>query len=320
MILSYLSIFLFLLLIGLVYYRLARKFGVWDLPNERSSHRQVTIRGGGILFPAAAIIWWLFFDFQNTWMIIGMLWISSISMLDDIYTLSAKLRFGVQFLALSMAFWDLEVFQTLDWYQLPILYFMGLGIINAINFMDGINGITGLYGLVFFASLMVVNTYSPFFQDELLHYEVLAICVFLLFNLRKKALMFAGDIGSITLAYLMIYFLTKWYLAEGNWTIILFLLIYGVDVTATIVRRIQKGEKLTEPHRTHLYQFLVNQVKIDHVIIALVYAIMQGVINFGFFILPQSYPEPRTAFAFMTVLGFAYLFFKNWIRKRYLLT
>ncbi|WP_026956918.1 MraY family glycosyltransferase [Algoriphagus vanfongensis] len=320
MILSYLSIFLFLLLIGLVYYRLARKFGVWDLPNERSSHRQVTIRGGGILFPAAAIIWWLFFDFQNTWMIIGMLWISSISMLDDIYTLSAKLRFGVQFLALTMAFWDLEVFQTVDWYQLPILYFFGLGIINAINFMDGINGITGLYGLVFFASLMVVNTYSPFFQDELLHYEVLAICVFLLFNLRKKALMFAGDIGSITLAYLMIYFLTKWYLADGNWTIIMFLLIYGVDVTATFVRRIQKREKLTEPHRTHLYQFLVNQVKIDHVIIALVYALLQGAINFGFFILPQGYPEPRTAFAFMAVLGFAYLFFKNWIRKKYLLT
>lgn len=319
MILSYLSIFLLLLLIGLVYYRLARKFGIWDQPNDRSSHHQVTIRGGGILFPAAAIIWWLVFDFQNTWMIIGMLWISSISMLDDIYTLSSRLRFGIQFLALSMAFLDLNVYQEVSWYFLPIFFFVGLGIINAINFMDGINGLTGLYGLVFFGSLMAVNTYTPLFQDELLHYEVLSLCVFLLFNLRKKAKMFAGDIGSISLAYLMIYFMTKWYLVEGDWTIIMFMLVYGIDVFMTLARRVQKREKITEPHRSHLYQYLVNQVKIDHVVIAIIYSLIQALINFGFFIYPKGYPEPRTAFAFMVLMGMIYLYIKNRIKRKYLI-
>ncbi|WP_268035019.1 MraY family glycosyltransferase [Algoriphagus sp. PAP.12] len=311
MILSYVAVFLIFLLLGLVYYRLAVKFGIFDTPNQRSSHTKATVRGGGILFPFAVILWWLIFDFQNTWMLIGMLWISSISMLDDIYSLSRKLRFGIQFLALTMAFYDLDVFQMIDWYYLPIFYFIGLGVINAVNFMDGINGMTGVYGLVFFSSLLAVNQYMPYFQNELLHYEILAICVFLFFNFRKKAIMFAGDIGSISIAYLMIYFLTKWYITVGNWTIILFLAVYGVDVFITIVQRIQNGEKVTEPHRTHLYQRLVNQTKIPHVIVSVVYAILQFGINLGFFILPKGYPEPRTAFAFLIILGLIYLMIKR---------
>lgn len=316
MILSYVVVFLIFLLLGLVYHQLAVKFGVFDTPNQRSSHSKATVRGGGILFPIAVIFWWLIFDFQNTWMLIGMLWISSISMLDDIYSLSRKLRFGIQFLALSMSFYDLGVFQQVAWYYLPLFYFIGLGVINAVNFMDGINGMTGIYGLVFFSSLLAVNQYFPYFQNELLHYEILAICVFLFFNFRKKAIMFAGDIGSISIAYLMIYFLTKWYITVGNWTIILFLAIYGVDVFMTIAHRIQRREKITEPHRSHLYQILANEVRIPHVIVSIIYAGIQFGINLGFFILPKGYPEPRTAFAFLVLVGLIYLMVKRRISLR----
>jgi UDP-N-acetylmuramyl pentapeptide phosphotransferase/UDP-N-acetylglucosamine-1-phosphate transferase len=317
MILSHTIIFLALLLAALVYYRLANKLNIVDKPNDRSSHSNVTVRGGGILIPMAALLWWLVFDFQHTWMVLGIIVISGISMLDDIYTISSKIRFGIQFLAISMAFYDLDVFTQIHWAGLPFLYFIGLGIINAINFMDGINGITGLYGLVFLGSLLTVNIYTDIFDDHLIHYEILAICVFLLFNLRKKALMFAGDIGSISLAYLFIYFLMQWYLAEPTWTIILFLSVFGIDAFLTILKRLKNRENVLKPHRSHLYQLLANEAKKDHVIIALVYAILQMGVNFFWFILPQSTPSPLTGILLLIGLGAIYLIVKYFIKKRY---
>ncbi len=317
MILSYLIVFLLLLLLGLVYHRLALKFGIVDKPNHRSSHTSVTVRGGGILFPFAVIFWWMAYDFLHTWMVLGLVWISAVSLLDDMYTLSRKLRFGVQFLALSMAFYDLGVFERVDWIALPFLYFVSLGIINAINFMDGINGISGLYALVFFGSMLAIQEYMPIFDESLIRYIILALLVFLFFNLRKKALMFAGDIGSISIAYLMIYFLVQWYIVGHSWTIILFLMVYGIDVFLTMAQRIKNKENITQPHRSHLYQLLVNHSKYDHVTIALVYALLQGTLNLVLFIFPQSLPSTLLASGVLLGSMAVYLIIKTKIRTKY---
>lgn len=317
MVLTQAIVFLILLLALLIYQRLAIKFGIVDKPNERSSHTHVTVRGGGILFPIAAILWWVVFDFQHTWMVLGIVVISGISMLDDMYTISSRIRFGIQFLALSMAFYDLDVFNQIHWAGLPFLYFVSLGIINAINFMDGINGITGLYGLVFLGSLLAVNEYNELFDENLIHYEILAIFVFLLFNLRKKALMFAGDIGSISLAYLIIYFLTQWYLSEPTWTIILFLAVYGIDAFLTILKRLKNRENVLKPHRSHLYQLFANQAKKDHVIISLVYAFLQMGVNFFLFIYPQTSPSPLIGVVLLIGLAVVYLIIRSILTRKY---
>ena len=317
MILSYLIVFLILLLVALVYHRLALRFEIIDKPNHRSSHIHTTVRGGGILFPLAVIFWWLAFDFHHTWMIIGIVWVATISLLDDIYTISSKIRFAIQFLALTMAFYDLGVFTQINWIALPVLYFICLAVINGVNFMDGINGITGVYGLVFLGSMLAVNTYMGIFDQYLLRYEILAICVFLIFNLRKKALMFAGDIGSISLAYLMIYLLIQWYLYSGSWTVILFLLIYGLDSAITIFDRIRKGEKISEPHRTHLYQILANQGGMLHVSIALIYAFLQFAVNFGFFIYPKTTPGSYEGLGIIVLTGLVYIVIKAFLLKKY---
>lgn len=306
-----------LLLLALIYHRLALKFKIIDNPNHRSSHRHATVRGGGILFPIAVVFWWMAYDFDHTWMVIGIVWISAISLLDDIYTLSSKIRFGIQFIALSMAFYDLGVFEQINWIGLPLLYFIALGIINAINFMDGINGITGLYGIVFLGSILAVNAYTPIFDQHLIRYEILAICVFLIFNLRKKALMFAGDIGSISLAYLMIYLLVQWYLVSGSWTIILFLLIYGADVFLTMAQRLKNKENVLEPHRLHLYQLFVNQGKMYHVNVALVYALLQLAVNFIFFIYPKSIPSTVMGIAIIAGVGVIYISLKYFVMKKH---
>lgn len=317
MILSKIIVFLLLLLIGLVYYRLAKRFNIVDRPNHRSSHSQVTVRGGGIIFPMAALLWWFAFDFPHTWMIIGLLWVSSVSMLDDIYGLSGKLRMGIQFIGISMAFFDLDLYTQVSWWALPFLYFIGIGILNAINFMDGINGISGLYAAVFFGTIMAVNIYLPIFDVSLLEYQLLAIAVFLIFNLRKKAIMFAGDIGSISLAFIMVYYMAQWYLAEGNWTIVILLMVYGIDAFLTLLKRIKNKEDIGEPHRTHLYQILANQAKAPHVSIALAYALIQFGINLVVFILPQSTPSPYLAVAILIGGGVIYGFGKSFIQKKY---
>ncbi|WPR77789.1 UDP-GlcNAc--UDP-phosphate GlcNAc-1-phosphate transferase [Algoriphagus sp. NG3] len=257
------------------------------------------------------------FDFQNTWMVLGVVWVAAISLLDDIYTISSRIRFAVQFLALTMAFYDLDVFLHINWWALPVLYFIALAIINGVNFMDGINGVTGLYGLVFLGSMLAVNAYMNIFDQFLIRYEILAICVFLIFNLRKKALMFAGDIGSISLAYLMIYFLVQWYLYTDSWTVILFLLIYGLDTAITIFGRIIKREKISEPHRTHLYQILANQGGFSHVNIALSYALLQLGVNFILFIYPKSTPDPYLGLGLMLTTGLFYIALKSFLLKKY---
>ncbi|MBC6367502.1 glycosyltransferase family 4 protein [Algoriphagus sp. AK58] len=310
-------LFLCLSLFGYLYFQFAKKYGIVDRPNHRSSHSEVTVRGGGIIFPIAVLFWWMINGFTNTWMVLGLILIATVSMLDDMFTLSRKLRFGIQFLALSLAFYDLGLFQQKSVWALPILYFIALGIINAINFMDGINGITGLYFLAFFGSLLAVNVYLPLFDSSLIQYIILSLFVFLIFNLRKKALMFAGDIGSISLAYLVIYFLAKWYLEVGNWTIILFLLVYGADSFLTLGQRLIRGENVTQPHRSHLYQLLVNQLKQDHVLIALVFALLQFGLNFFLFIYPQSYPSDLWAWAILSLTALIYLSIKIPIQKRF---
>ncbi len=312
--LQYVFILIFFIL---VYYRLAKKYNIVDRPNHRSSHSEVTVRGGGIIFPIAVVLWWFVNDYIHTWMVIGIVWISTISLLDDLYTLSRKLRFGIQFMALSMAFYDLGLFEQQPYWSLPILYFIALGIINAINFMDGINGITGLYSLAFFGSLLVVNQYMPIFDESLIQFVIMGVSVFLIFNLRKKALMFAGDIGSISIAYLMIYFLTQWYLAGHAWTIVFMLLVYGADSFLTLGQRLVRGEKVTEPHRSHLYQLMANQLGWQHVLIALGFSIAQLVINYFLFIQNQGHPNSILGFVILFLAALIYLAIKLPIQKKF---
>lgn len=304
---NYLLLFGILLIFGLLYLRVAKKLNIVDIPNRRSSHTELIVRGGGIIFPVAAVIWWIVSDFKDTWMIMGLVLISGISFWDDLRSLSRGWRFFFQFLALSMAFYNLEVFSRIEWYFLPFFYFFALGVINAINFMDGINGITGLYSLVFLGSILSFKSLEQYLPVDLIEYEIIGITVFLIFNLRKRAMMFAGDVGSISLAYLIIYFLSQWFLNAENWTIILFLLVYGIDVFITMFLRFKKGERLTEPHRTHLYQILVNELGFPHVRVALIYAGVQLAINFFLFIFPQDFPNTLVSWLVMLSLAGVYL-------------
>jgi UDP-N-acetylmuramyl pentapeptide phosphotransferase/UDP-N-acetylglucosamine-1-phosphate transferase len=313
----YLYVFIILVIVAFLYYRLALYFKIVDKPNFRSSHEFPTVRGGGILFPFAVLLWWLFTDFQYTWMLLGLLIISGFSLADDIMSLSRRLRLGGQLLAISLLFYELEIFTSLPLWALPILYILCLGIINAVNFMDGINGITGLYAMIFFGTLVLIREWLQVYPFSLSLYTGIAVFIFLFFNFRnKKAIMFAGDIGSISLAFIMIFLMLKIYLETGNWTVILLLLIYGVDAVITIIQRLLKKENIFDPHRAHLYQYLSNQLRVPHLYVASGYALVQFMLNFFLIIRPESFPDDATAILVSLGMGMIYLGVKYWVIRK----
>ena len=145
--------------------------------------------------------------------------------------------------------------------------------------MDGINGITGMYGLVTLASLAYLNERIGFADERLIVFVILGLVVFGLFNFRGKAVTFAGDVGSIGLAFIILFLLLRLVLATGNYYFVLLLAVYGVDAGLTIFQRLAKRENILEAHRSHLYQWLVKPGPFSHLQVALMYAGLQLGVN-----------------------------------------
>jgi UDP-N-acetylmuramyl pentapeptide phosphotransferase/UDP-N-acetylglucosamine-1-phosphate transferase len=261
-------------IIMLAYFRIADKYNIIDKPNERSSHTEVTIRGGGIIFVIAGILsvilhpqYWL----PGT----GLFLIGTISFIDDRITLSSKIRVIVHVVAVTLMFMYLNIF-AMPFYVCIVLYIISIGIINMYNFMDGINGITGAYTLVVLASLQYANlTIQPFIEADLIWLPMLASLVFLFFNFRKKAKCFAGDVGSVAVAFWIVFLLFKLILVSNNWVYILLLSVYGVDAVLTIVHRLMLKQNIFQAHRLHFYQILANERKMSHLGVAVGYALVQ---------------------------------------------
>ena len=292
----YLAVFLVLFVLELIYFKIADRFNIIDKPNHRSAHTEITLRGGGIVFPIAFMLFFIISTWgklvhlplhdqaaenQNELLFgIGLLLLCTISFLDDLYDLSSKIRIVFHIISVSFLLAFLNAFVLLPIWAIPILYILIIGILNAYNFMDGINGITGLYSLVALLSLFYVNQNLVSFVDrEFIIYPVLACLVFLFFNFRKKAKCFMGDIGSMGIAFWVVALIGLLMMKTGEIKWILFLAVYGVEVIFTILERLKLKENIFEAHRRHLYQLLANEKKISHLKVSALYAAVQLIVN-----------------------------------------
>jgi UDP-N-acetylmuramyl pentapeptide phosphotransferase/UDP-N-acetylglucosamine-1-phosphate transferase len=262
-------------IVMLLYFKIADHYNIIDKPNERSSHTELTIRGGGIIFLVSAIFSLILEP--ALWMpILGMLVIGIISFVDDRMTLSNKIRVFFHLCAVTLLFLSLNVFQLCPWFVSIALYILVIGIINAYNFMDGINGITGVYSLVVLVGLQYVNYKSyGFINSDFIWLPILACLVFLFFNFRKRAKCFAGDVGSVSIAFWIVFLLLKLIIQTNNYNYILFLAVYGVDAIFTIIHRLILKENIFEAHRLHFYQILANDQKWEHIWVSLIYGGIQ---------------------------------------------
>ena len=274
--LLYLPVLAFLLLF---YFRLAVQFKIIDKPNQRSSHSRITIRGGGIVFPIALLLHALVSGFQYPLFTSGLMLISFVSFYDDLRPLSNKIRLLVHLIAVSLMFIQTDLLNYPVWIIIPV-YILVVGTINAYNFMDGINGIMGAYSLITILSLYFINEYHiPFVINEWMIVSAMALLVFNFFNFRKKAKCFAGDVGSVSMAYIIIFFLLLLIIKSGDFKYIGLLLFYGLDAVSTIIFRLARRENIFEAHRSHFYQYLANVKGWPHLGVSALYMLVQIMVN-----------------------------------------
>jgi len=273
-------IFFFILFaIEIIYFKIADRYNIIDRPNHRSSHTQITTRGGGIIFPIAFLLGSFYLGWEYVYFLIGLLLISLISFIDDIKPASRRMRMIFHVTAVGLLFYQLKMYD-LPIYWILLGFIFVIGTINAVNFMDGINGITGGYGLIALLTLYCINKFIVVFtNDNYLIISIISLAVFNFFNFRKKAKCFAGDVGSVSIAFIILFFLLQLILKTGNFNYLLLLLIYGLDTATTILFRILRKENVFEAHRNHFYQFLVNEKKVPHLLVTGLYMLIQGIIN-----------------------------------------
>lgn len=278
----YFILLIALLSAELLYFRLADNFNIIDKPNERSSHSRITLRGGGIVFPVGILIYFFSDGFEYLWFVSGLLLIAGVSFVDDIRGVSQKVRLLFHMTAILLLFCQWELF-SLSWYYLFLVLILCIGIINAYNFMDGINGITGGYSLAIVGMLWYIDRYVVSFIDPgLLYVTGLSLLVFNFFNFRKKAKCFAGDVGSVSMAFVILFILGKLILRTQDLSYMILLVVYGIDSLLTIVHRIILRENVFEAHRKHAYQLLANELKWPHTYVATIYMVLQLLIFVGY--------------------------------------
>ena len=304
---TFVIIFLMLVLLELAYFRVADRFNIIDKPNLRSSHKTIVLRGGGIIFLFGIWLYAAFFGFDYLWFTLGLSLIGLVSFIDDIHSLPDSVRLVAQFAAMFLMFYQFDILNWHDWWMVLIALIVCVGIINAYNFMDGINGITGGYSIAVLLPLIYLNASDNFISQDYLYVIGLSVLVFCFFNFRKKAKCFAGDVGSISMAFILLFALGKLILQSGDLSYLTFLAVYGADAVLTICHRIQLHENLGEAHRKHAYQLMANELKMPHVLVSSIYMILQLAISFGLIFIPINHYLYMGIVIF--ILAAAYLIF-----------
>lgn len=286
----YLIIAVLLIAAELLYFRMANHFNIIDRPNERSSHSSIVLRGGGIVFTLSVIVWAAVMAVQGNDIVPylpfvgGLVLIAGVSFWDDVHSLPDSVRLVAQFVAMALMFWSMGIMHWDMWWIVLLALIVCVGAMNIINFMDGINGITAGYALAVLVPLLLLNRRMGFVEGSYLVVAIIGVLVFCLFNFRPKgkAKCFAGDVGSIGIAFVLLFAIGRLIVQTGDVTYLTLLLVYGVDGCCTIIHRIMLHENLGQAHRKHAYQLMANELGMSHVVVSLLYMLMQLVVSLGF--------------------------------------
>ncbi len=274
--------FLTILLLGLelLYIRLARHFGLFDVPNDRSLHQTTkTVRGGGIIVYLAVLTLALSGLFNQPWFFGGLTAVVLVSFGDDLAGIPVQFRLFAQSIAVSMLLVQTHT-PSIDWWIFPGLLVLGVAIINAYNFMDGINGMTASYSLLTIGTLWYLQRNEMDSSSLILFPSVfVALLVFSFFNARPKAVCFAGDVGSIAIGFILLYGLLNVINDSHTYLPLLLLAVYGTDSLLTIIYRVYQRQNISRAHRSHLYQLLVIRRGLPHLSVATGYTFVQAGIN-----------------------------------------
>ena len=229
---------------------------IQDIPNERSLHSEPIPRTGGIALMAGILSgWMMLIQFWPWWIVLSVLGLFVLSLVDDVRNLSPKIRLLGHFAAaLIVVGWS-----GTSWlWVLPALLFI-VWMTNLYNFMDGSDGLAGgmaLFGFSFYGIVGLINGNESF---AMLNFSIGAAALGFLYHNFHPAKVFLGDCGSIPLGFLAAAF-GVWGWQQGYWPFWFPILVFSpfvVDATVTLLKRARNKEDLTQAHRSHYYQRLV---------------------------------------------------------------
>ena len=314
---EYLGIGIGLLVFEFAYLQIAKGLGIVDMPHHQSSHKGAIIRGGGVMFYVAYLLWFIMNGYQYPMIFAGLTIMALTSFADDIHSISPKVRLVLQFAAIIVMLYETHVF-NLPLQPLLLLSVACVGAINIYNFMDGVNGMTGGYSLIVLLALLYVNNYHlEFIDNKLILFVLIADFIFCLFNFRRRAICFAGDVGSLSMGFVVIFLLLKLMFKASHMHWMAFVAVYMVDGGLTIIHRLMLRENILKPHKKHAYQIMANELRMPHLVVSGIYLGLQAICCI-WFVLSPSNTTMIMQFVLLTLLylGFMQKYYHLHVEKR----
>lgn len=330
--LNYIYIAAFAIASSVGYLKIAKWLNITDQPIGRSSHSKSTITGIGIIFPITILFASLIIKTTpplGSFFLIGLFALGIISFIDDVLFVKHSIRFVFQLFALILMIIELPLGDNLvsliPIYAATIVF--GIGVINAYNFMDGINGMLGLNLLATLICLFLLNNVLPvqngeplqFIDSRVLFAIIVSDLIFLVYNFRRRALSFAGDVGAICIGFIVIALMYQLIVATQNYAYLLLFIVFGIDAGITVFYKIILRENIFVPHRDFLFKKLVHVAKMKHLHVSTLYAIVQLGIGLITVLLFRNIPKSsQIAVLFTSIVGLTavYVYYRNKLTKK----
>lgn len=268
------AILTFSYFVTLFYKKWAVKKSIIDIPNERSSHTIPTPRGGGIAIIISFYIGLYLFYINNQvdkklfLALLPGLILATTGIMDDLKGLSPMIRFIIQFICSGVSLYFLDgvhitIYNNLFWLWSIFALFGFVWFINLFNFLDGSDGYASMEAIFISISLWI------FTKSNIPLMLAVSVCGFLFWN-WPKAKIFMGDVGSTTLGFILIVF-GVYFNNIGDFDFSMWILLtslFWFDASITLLRRFLNKEKLSQPHKKHIYQRAI-QGGLSHLMILL---------------------------------------------------
>lgn len=306
----YLVASILLIVIELLYFRVAARLDIVDRPNGRSSHSRPVLLGAGVVFYAAVAVYSLSHHAAYPRFLLAATLLAAVCYADDLRGLPSWVRLLAQAGAVVLAFF-VEI-STLQVWQVLVVVIFFCCVLNVYNFMDGINGMLAAYSLVVVGTFEWLNLQHQFVAHELVATVLAAILVFGFFNFRTRARCFSGDVGSVLMGFIVLFLYVRYDMATPdngeNLSFLCLVMVYLADGLLTVAKRFLAGKNILEAHREHLYETLVNDLHVPHLRVSAGYALLQLLINAGY-MLAADHNLYTLLVALALVIGYGLFFF-----------
>jgi UDP-N-acetylmuramyl pentapeptide phosphotransferase/UDP-N-acetylglucosamine-1-phosphate transferase len=240
--------------------------GIQDIPNERSLHETPIPRIGGVGLMAGVLTGWAWMLYSLVWwLVLPVLLLFVVSLIDDMQGLSVSKRMSAHLIAAAILIGGSGVLSQQGIVIAVLLLLLTVWMTNLYNFMDGSDGLAGgmaLSGFTMYGIAALMNNHDEF---AMVNFTIGAAALGFLYNNFHPAKVFMGDAGSIPLGFLAAA-IGLWGWQQGCWPAWFPFLVFSpfiVDASVTLAKRALRGAKVSEAHREHYYQRLV-QLGVGH--------------------------------------------------------